>query len=267
MHRTITSRQHRIVAMFKSAARRDGELALLDGWHLLREAAAAHLDITTVAVSIPPPTALDQTLLQQLSRGCEVVTVTPSVMKALSPARTPAGVVALARPRQAAIGDLLTPSPALLLVAVEVQDPGNAGAIVRSAEAGGATGALFTGSSADPWGWKALRAAMGSTFRVPVLRQADTIAMLDTLQQAAAKRIAAIPRGTISMHEADLRAPLAFIVGGEGGGLDQEVLDHCDERVSIPMSGRVESLNVAVAAALLVYEARRQRHIVQAGGE
>jgi TrmH family RNA methyltransferase len=248
MHGTITSRQHRIVGIFKSAARLEGEFALLDGWHLLREAVASNLDLSTIAVSAAPPTELDRTLLQLLSARCDVVTVTPSVMNALSPTRTPAG-------------DLVTPSPALLLVAVDVQDPGNAGAIVRSAEAGGATGVLFTDSSADPWGWKALRAAMGSTFRVPVLREPDTNALLETLRHAAVRRIAAMPRSATPIHDADLRSPLAFIVGGEGGGLNQQVLEHCDERVSIPMSGRVESLNVAVASALLVYEARRQRQV------
>jgi TrmH family RNA methyltransferase len=255
----ITSRQHRIVSAFKSAARREGELALLDGWHLLHEAFSSQLEITTVAVSDSTPTDRDRTLLTRLSHTCDVVTVTAAVMQALSPARTPSGVVALARPRLAKMRDVLSPTPSLTLVAVDVQDPGNAGAIVRSAEAGGATGVVFTGATADPWGWKALRSAMGSTFRVPLLRDPDPIVVLEGLRKAGLSLVAAAPHAVTSMHDDDFRHALAFVLGGEGRGLDRSILDRTDRQVAIPMSGGVESLNVAVAAALLVYEARRQR--------
>jgi RNA methyltransferase, TrmH family len=255
----ITSRQHRVVRDFKAAAQRETEDALLDGWHLLHDAFASGLEITVVAVSAQPGAERDRTLLAHLGRSSEVVTVTASVMNALSPTRTPSGIVALARPPRIHVQDLLIPAPPLVLVAVDVQDPGNAGAIVRSAEAGGATGVLLVGASADPWGWKALRASMGSTFRLPVVRAADGMSALRTLQQAGLTRIAAVPRGATPMPAANLRRPIALVLGGEGAGLDESILAHCDERVSIPMSGKAESLNVAVAAALLVYESRRQR--------
>jgi TrmH family RNA methyltransferase len=142
---------------------------------------------------------------------------------------------------------------------MDSQDPGNVGAIVRSAEAGGASGVQFTGSSADPWGWKALRAAMGSTFRVPVLRQPDSAVALAHLRDAGLALLATVPRDGTPMLDVDMRGPLTLILGGEGRGLDQTTMDAADQRVSIPMSGEVESLNVAVAAGLLVYEARRQR--------
>jgi TrmH family RNA methyltransferase len=254
----ITSRHHRVVRAFKSAARREGEFALLDGWHLLHEAAAT-LEIAIVAVAGAPSREADVRLLEQVARRCDVVTVTAPVMNAISPVRTPSGVVALARPLTPTLHALLQPTPALVVVAVDVQDPGNTGAIVRSAEAGGASGVLLLGNSADAWSWKALRAAMGSTFRMPVVRSTDSIGALAALRQAGLVVHASVPRGGVSMHETPLHCAVALIVGAEGAGLDDQILAQADARISIPMTHSVDSLNVAVAAALLVYEARRQR--------
>jgi TrmH family RNA methyltransferase len=257
----ITSRQHSLVQQFKLAARGEGDAALLDGWHLLREAAQAALDITVVAVSNAPTAPDDIALLGQLSRRADVVTVTNAVLEAMSPVRTPAGVVALAPRKTFALSSLLSPPPALVIVAVNIQDPGNAGAIVRSAEAGGATGVLFLGSSADPWNWKALRAAMGSTFRLPTHRSPDLHDTLIELRHRGVRLLATVPRDGVNLRDADMRAPTAVVVGGEGSGLDDAVVRATDVRISIPMHAPVESLNVAVATALVVYEAQRQREV------
>ena len=233
---------------------------LLDGWHLLHDAAAAGITISAVAVTDTAHDAADLALLDRLSHTGDIVTVSDAVMNALSPVRTPSGVVALADARPCVLADALTPAPALVVVASDVQDPGNAGAIIRAAEAGGATGVLFTGASADPWGWKALRAAMGSTFRLTVVRHAEVVSACDQLRQAGLRLFAAVPHAGVPLDRADLRHASAIILGGEGGGLSHELLLLADEHVTIPMAAPVESLNVAVAAALLVYEARRQRH-------
>jgi RNA methyltransferase, TrmH family len=254
----ISSRQHSIVRAFKSAARGEDDRVLLDGWHLLHDAAANGIDIRIVAIS-GTPSSEDASLLDDLARHCNVFTVTTAVMDAISPVRTPAGVVAIAHPKTYALRDLLRPSPALVVVACDIQDPGNAGAIVRSAEAGGATGVVLAGISADPWGWKALRAAMGSTFRLPVMRSSDATRTCDELRNAGLRLVATVPRGGTAMHHVDLRAPAALILGGEGRGLDPELVSSADERLTIPMRSPMDSLNVAVSAALLVYEARRQR--------
>ena len=254
----ITSRQHAIVHAFKTAARGDSDAVLLDGWHLLHEADAASLDITTIAVITPPPQARDAELLRRLAHRADVLTVSRAVMDAISPVRTPAGVVALGLRRTCALADLLEPSPALVIAAMDVQDPGNAGAIVRSAEAGGATGVMLAGASADPWQWKALRASMGSTFRLPVIRDAESLP-IERLKHAGLKVIATVPRGGVAMERVDLTAGCAIVLGAEGSGLDDALLSAADEQLTIPMRPSVESLNVAVAAAVLVYEARRQR--------
>ena len=191
--------------------------------------------------------------------GTPIVHVSDSVMDALSPVRTPSGVVAIAaRPiidRRA----LLAPAPAMVVAAMGVQDPGNVGALIRSADAGGATGVLLDTDSADPWSWKALRAAMGSAFRLPVLRHADARASLAEWQGEGLAIVATDPRNGVDLHTLDLTLPLVFVMGAEGTGLSEDILEAADLRVRIPMRARVESLNVAVAAALLVYEAARQR--------
>jgi TrmH family RNA methyltransferase len=255
----VTSRHHRIVQAFKSAAQREGGLALLDGWHLLHEAAGADVEITAVAISQRPSQTQDEALIDRLARRAQVISVSASVMDALSPVRTPTGVVAIVQPHPAAFVQLLTPAPALVVVAIDVQDPGNAGAIVRAAEAGGATGVILAGESADPWGWKALRAAMGSTFRLPVMREPQTTAALNQLRQAHVRLLATVPRGGVAMHDADFRVAAALLLGSEGAGLAELAARDADARISIPMKRPVESLNVAVAAGILVYEAGRQR--------
>ena len=254
----ITSRQHAVVQAFRTALQGESDLALLDGWHLLHDAAAARLDIRTVALSAAPQTPQDAELIQRLTQHCDVFTVTSAVMDAMSPVRTPSGVVALATRREHALTDLLQPHPALMIVAIDVQDPGNVGAIIRSAEAGGATGVLLAGAAADPWQWKALRAAMGSTFRLPVVRVGEPLP-LDELKSAGLKLVATVPRGGKPLERADLRAPVALILGAEGRGLAEALLSKADEHLTIPMRTTVESLNVGVAAALLIDEARRQR--------
>lgn len=234
---------------------------LIDGWHLLYEAAEAGLTISTIAIVDAPQDEGNLSLLEHLAQTARVVTVSHAVMDALSPVRTPSGVVALASARRSALRDVLTPAPALVVVAVEVQDPGNAGAIVRSAEAGGATGVVFTGASADPWGWKALRASMGSTFRLPVAREHDPGQTCDELRRTGLRLHAAVAQGGVPIERVDLRPAAAVLLGGEGAGLTNELLLLADAHVTIPMAEPVESLNVAVAAALLVYEARRQRQV------
>lgn len=244
---------------FRELARGDGSSMLLDGWHLLGEAAAARIDVDTVAVC-GPPTDSEQRAIDRLRRsGAHIVEVSGTVLNALSPVNSPTGVVARARRPSIRGVAILEPAPALVLAAAGVQDPGNAGAIVRSAAAAGATGVVFDESSADPWGWKALRASMGSAFHVPVLRARSVAAMIGEWKSAGLRIMATVPRGGATMYDADFRDPCAVLLGGEGAGLPSELVDGADVRVTIPMREGIESLNAAVAAALLLYEARRQR--------
>jgi TrmH family RNA methyltransferase len=232
---------------------------LLDGWHLLSEAAAAQVRVDTIAIC-GPPTANEHLIVDRLRRdGARVVEVSGAVLNAMSPVNSPTGVVASARIPATPSSSVVTPEPALVLAAAGLQDPGNAGAIIRSAAAAGATGVVLDELSADPWGWKALRASMGSTFHVPVVRSRALSGLINEWRRSGIQIAASVPRDGVSMYDVDFTKPTAILLGSEGSGLPADVTAAADTRVSIPMHGAIESLNAAVAAALLLYEARRQR--------
>jgi TrmH family RNA methyltransferase len=262
---TITSRQNPLVTLFRAVARgrpAAGPRMLLDGPHLVREALAAGVAMSHAAFSTRGFDAPEiRSLATALERaGVAVHVVSDAVMDAISPVAAPAGVVAVGdRPAMSA-ATVFERRPQLVLIGAGIQDPGNVGAMVRAAEAGGATGVVFAGASADPFGWKALRGAMGSAFRVPIAADAGIDRIVDAARASGARVLAAAPRGGRSVFEVDLRGPVAFLLGGEGPGLDTALTRAADEVVVVPMHPPVESLNVAVAAALLIYEAYRQRH-------
>jgi len=255
----ITSRQHPLVKEFRDLARGAGPLMLLDGWHLLDEAAQARVAVEKIAIC-GPPTEKESAVVDRLRRaGAQVVEVSGSVLNALSPVSSPTGVVASARIPAVSSASMLAPAPALILAAAGLQDPGNAGAIIRSAAAAGATGVVLDESSADPWGWKALRASMGSAFQIPVVRSRALTALVEDWRRGGVRIVATVPRGGVSMYEVDFTHPTAVLLGGEGPGLPDALAAAADTRATIPMHGNIESLNAAVAAALMLYEAQRQR--------
>ncbi len=232
---------------------------LLDGEHLIRDAVAAGVQLD-VAIATHERWQHLGDLLQALRAQHLPVALYeagPTVLDAASPVKTPSGIAALARWQPAALEDTFSGPRPLTVAAVDVQDPGNFGAIVRSADALGASGVISVGASADPAGWKALRGAMGSSFRLPVAR-----AMLESTLSAArsvgAKIYAATADGS-PVEQCDLTGPTLLLLGSEGQGLPDSALEESNGRIAIPMRPGVESLNVAVTAALLLYEARRQR--------
>ena len=261
--RTITSRQNSSVQAFRELTRKrkpTDDRVLLDGWHLLIEARQAGVPIERAVFTSD---ILNKTEIARLAHeltvaGVEVMTVTGVVMEALSPVRTPSGVVAIGRRETVSPDAVFARSPQLVLLSVDVQDPGNLGAIIRAAEAAGATGVVACGASADPFGWKALRGSMGSAFRLPIAR-ASVHQAIRAARAARVQVLAAVARVGHPLFETDLRGPTAVLLGGEGSGLPLGLLEQADALVSIPMRAPVDSLNVAVAAALLLYEAARQR--------
>lgn len=264
----VTSRQNPLVQRCRRLATGrslDEGALLLDGPHLVREALAASFPVEVAVVEVdqashvPRSGELADVALALQDAGVHVVGAPGRVFAAMSPVRSPSGVLALAAPPAWTDDALLFPAPALVVVAVDVQDPGNLGAIVRGAEAAWATGVVVTGASADPFGWKALRGAMGSSLRLPVVRTAETEAAIERLAAAGLRVLAATSDADTSFDEVDLTGPVAVVVGGEGQGIPPAVLRRADARVAIPMRPPVDSLNVAVAAALVAFEAHRQR--------
>lgn len=268
--RRITSRQNPLVARYRAIGRGEvADLLLLDGVHLVSEALDAGLPVCQAAVAAdardaPEASALASRLEQA---GVEVVVAPAPVMDVLSPVRSSSAIVAIAQRPAPDADRLYGRGRTLVVVATGVQDPGNLGAIVRVAEAGGASGVVATEGCADPFGWKALRGSMGSSLRLPVFagrRASETIA---EARRRGCRIVATVPRGGRALYEIDLTGPAAVLIGGEGPGLPRELVEAADDRVTIPMQAPVESLNAAITAALLVYEARRQRNNAARGSE
>ena len=257
----IRSRSNAVVRRFRALKERSGgDLALLEGTKLVEEALAAGATVTEVAASPRAGrTPRGRALLEALAkRHVPVSFMHEDVLASVSEAETSQGVVALARRPVFAEETMLAGDP-LLLVAVGIQNPGNLGALLRAAEAAGATGAYLAEGCADPFSWKALRGSMGSAFRLPHLRRVGARETLKRLDARGVVTVAATSSGEVLYDQVDLTRPVALVLGNEGAGLDPELLAAASARVAIPMRGGVESLNVAVAAGVLLFEAARQR--------
>ena len=258
----VTSRQNDLVRRFRELARdsREGDAILLDGVHLIEEALAA--GITLEAVALASSAAQDRLapLLTRCSASAaRVVTMPDALLAAISPVRSASPAVAIARLRLATVDAALSHQPPLVLFLDGVQEPGNVGAIIRAAEACGATAVITGPGTADPLGWKALRGSMGSVFRLPVASTRSLADALPAARTAGLHLYAAVPRGGTPLTQANLACPAGIVLGGEGGGLPAETVAGTDEGLTITMRPPVESLNVAIAAALVLYEASRQR--------
>lgn len=189
----------------------------------------------------------------------EVVTVADHVLERIATSRTPQGVVAVARQRAADLESVT--GRGLLIVCHEVSDPGNAGAIIRTADAVGASGVVLTAGSVDPFNPKAVRASTGSITRVPVVTDVPLPAAVAGCR-AARQRVLGLATGaTASIDDAGmLEPPVALVFGSEAHGLSEELLGSLDDVVSIPLYGRAESLNLAAAVAVAAYAAARVIH-------
>ncbi|BBZ69323.1 hypothetical protein MPRS_04160 [Mycobacterium paraseoulense] len=176
--------------------------------------------------------------------------------KALSDTVTPTGLVAVCEMPATRLADVLAGSPRLIAVAVEISEPGNAGTLIRIADAMGAHGVILGGHSVDPYNGKCLRASTGSIFSIPVVAATDTAAALDAVRDAGLQVLAGTVDGETRLDEAGplLARPTAWLFGPESHGLPTDIAGAADHRVRIPMSGGAESLNVASAAAICLYQ-------------
>ncbi len=186
--------------------------------------------------------------------------VSEEVMRAMSDTRTPQGVLAVAEQYRWALKDILDrPGAAHLLLLETIQDPGNLGTILRAGEGAGVTGVIMDEKTADIYSPKVVRSTMGSIFRVPFCRVPDLGDAAAAVRKAGVRLAAAYPRGSVEYDLEDYTGPTGFMIGNEAAGLRPETAALADVRVRIPMQGNVESLNAAVAASVLVFEAARQR--------
>ena len=228
-------------AVSRGTLTEDG-FAVAEGAHLLEEALAAKCEIGAVIVAESAHVHYPDARI-----------VSDKTFRELAATETPQGVIALVRPPVSTLTQMMR-GDALVVVLDGVQDPGNAGAILRAAEAFGATGVVFLKGSVNPYNPKCLRGSAGSAFRVPLVASVEAVGILEQMQL---QWYAAMPRAQKLVSDADLIAPCGIIIGSEGRGVSQE-LAGCATGLRIPTTG-VESLNAAVAAGILLYEARRQR--------
>ncbi len=242
-------------AAFQGHARLSGGMVAIEGDHLLEEALRSGMVLKTVFVSER------REVPKIVPRGVEVLRLTEEVFGSVVETQSPQGVAALMVPPVFVLDDVIGEgSASLILIAVGLQDPGNLGTLVRSAEAFGATGVLTTPGTVSAWNQKALRASVGSVFRVPVV--GVTASEMEGLKRRGVTLIAAVgsdDAGVTAAQEMDFTGACALMIGNEGSGLAAEWMEMCDARVTIPCPGAVESLNAAVAGSLLLYEASRQR--------
>ena len=259
--RRVDSRQNASVkelrrAFAEAGPNQQGEVAI-EGMHLLEEAIRSGLRLRTVFFSEAARERAHR-LLPQLSAQTEALLLSDSVFASAVPSETPQGVAALVRVKTFELDAILATEPALLVIASGLQDPGNLGTIARSAEAFGVTGLLLAERTVSPWNWKSVRASAGSLFRLPTAR-VELAKLLPDLKARGVRVLATSSHKGTVIADAELRGPIAFIVGSEGAGIPKDVLAQADEVVVIPQSFKVESLNAGIAASIMLYEAARQR--------
>ena len=264
--RPIGSRQNALVkdlrrAFTQASPAEDGSVAI-EGVKLVEEAIRSGLRLRAVFFSESAKQRANR-LLPQLGHATETILLPDDIFHSAVATETPQGVAALVYPLAATKEDLFgsaTPRSVhpLILGCAGVQDPGNLGTILRSAEAFGASGVLATEgtvSSANP---KVARASAGSVFRLPCIKLSTTAALAALAAHGIRLAVTSSHKGR-PVHEIDLTLPTAIFIGSEGHGVPRALLDRADEAILIPHSPKVESLNAAIAASILLYEAQRQR--------
>jgi TrmH family RNA methyltransferase len=273
----ITSRQNPLVKRFRRVrAGSERQHIFLEGVRLIEDAINTNARFESVAfTAVLEASERGAILLDALRRvPCRGALVSKQVMEAIADTETPQGIAAIVSRPYAELDGLFAASPDLLVIADELQDPGNVGTIIRTAEAAGANGLITTRYTVDPFNDKSIRASMGSALRLPIVTGARRADIAARCREHKIKIIASTvdpPRAQGVIEDvaraevvrlcsaADLTVPLALIIGREATGVSATAAREADEFVHIPMAPGVESLNVAAAAAMLLYEAARQR--------
>ncbi|MCS6885412.1 MAG: RNA methyltransferase [Acidobacteriota bacterium] len=259
---TVTSKHNPLIKRFREARQgRNSHLLFIEGIRLVEEAIASHLHFELVAFSDRLRTtergrAL-QTSLDKIN--CRGAHVSESIMQSISDVESPQGIAAIVRLPYASLESLRLSCSPLLVIAHKLRDPGNIGTLVRSSEAAGVEALITTPQTVDPFNLKALRAAMGAAFRLPIVLNSRPKTLAQFLDERGISVVAADPKAVKKYYDYDWTRPVAILLGQEADGLDKEAAILTNTTVSIPMKPGVDSLNVATAGAVLLFEAARQR--------
>jgi TrmH family RNA methyltransferase len=262
--RIVASKQNPRVKELRAALQRpsrgDAELIALEGIHLVAEALRSGTTLQTVFIAQGHESLLTPL---NLPESVEILVLPQEILASSVTTESPQPIAAIAHPRHWPWADILTPQaliPALIIVLSGIQDPGNLGTILRSAEAFGATGVIALPGTVSRWNPKAMRASAGSVFRLPVLASSEN-KCLQHLREAGIRTLATSSHNAKPLTNHELTGPVAILIGSEGAGLSPDLAAQCDASITIPCPGPVESLNAAVAASILLYEASRQRGV------
>jgi TrmH family RNA methyltransferase len=213
--------------------------------YLTAQAAARHTDIVAAASAA----------------GLAVHEVTDEVLAAMCDTQAPQGIAAVCRVAPASLDEVLTQGPRLVVLLSHVRDPGNAGTVIRGADAAGADAVLVSDASVDVWSPKVVRSTAGSLFHLPVVTGLPVEGAAQSLREAGIRLLAADGAGTVLLPDVDLGPAHAWVMGNEAWGLPPELRDVCDEVVRVPIYGQAESLNLAMAATICLYaSASAQNH-------
>jgi TrmH family RNA methyltransferase len=253
MPELITSRTNPRVRALRAAlnARRGDAVVGIEGFHLVREAVASGVVLRTIFVREDRFATLND-LPEDAAE--EIVVLSAGAFESAAGTEASQGIAALLERPTA---EYAPRSGDLVLLADGLQDPGNLGTLIRSAEAFGAAAVCLTANTVDPWNGKCLRAAAGAAFRLPLPMW--EAALLAALRAVDARVFAAVPREATPAHLADLGGTCVLVVGNEGAGVSAALMAESDERITLQTTGPTESLNAAVAGSLLLYEASQQR--------
>jgi TrmH family RNA methyltransferase len=263
-HTPLSSKDNSVVKNLHALAdpkhRKKEQAYLIEGVKMVEEALR---DTATVTLLVAAPSLVQHhgkgVLKLAESRGVEVLWISERLLDAVSESKTPQPVMALVRMEPHSEDALLARESGLIVLAHQLQDPGNLGTIIRTAEAVGASGVALTRNTVDPYNAKAIRASMGSILRLPVLQVGELSSFVEKCRQKGFQTAATVVTGDKAHFDVDLAKPTVVILGQEGAGLSGDIMAGIDLRVRIPMAETIDSLNVATAAAVILYEALRQR--------
>lgn len=238
----------------KAKVRREQNVFITEGVKMFLEADLDRIKEVYISESF-----FEKEIAREKIVQCNYEVLSDDVFKKVSDTQTPQGILCVMNQFHYNIEDLLQKKNPLLLILEDIQDPGNLGTMVRTAEGAGVDGIIMTKATVDIYNPKTIRSTMGSIYRMPFIYTDDLLGIMKQLQQKEIKLYAAHLKGTQYYHELDFKGGTAFLIGNEGNGLKEETAAAADVYMKIPMQGQVESLNAAVASVILMYEAARQR--------
>ena len=243
--------------------RDDNSLFVVEGVRLVEEATQARREIMAIiGTSKAYRQERVQGIMKQLTaRSCRIAVIEEELYAKITDTEQPQGLMALVRKQESKLDKIPNATTPLLAILDGVQDPGNVGALIRTADAAGCTAVVLTSGCADVYGGKVVRATMGSLFHLPIVSNVNVTELVDWLSDNHISLAATALSSTNLYHEVDLKGPVAIVLGNEGAGVSVELLSKAEQHLYIPIYGKAESLNVAAAAAIIFYEAARQRRV------